>query len=138
MMEPVGPDEMNYACDAKLGNPSEVDCAKLEYSELGPTTDTIMLSPETPKVITSGSCSVAVESSSSISITWGQIAAALGTLVSVCMTLSAAGIGGTAVWEQASAHMEAQVQALMEEMFPPDTVTLAGRSDGSGSEVSGQ
>ena len=142
MMEPIGRDEMSYACDAKLGTPSEVDCAKLEYSELGPSTDAIMLSPETPKVVTSSSCSVAIESSTSISITWGQIAAALGTLVSVCMTLGAIGVGGTAVWEQASVQIQAEAQALAQAlaqaMFPPDTFTLAGRSDGSRSEISGR
>ena len=42
------PDDMAYECDSGLGSPSEVDCAKLEFSELGPPSDTISISPDNP------------------------------------------------------------------------------------------
>ena len=139
LMEALGPDEMEYTCNASLGSPTEVDCAKLEYSELGPSTDTVQISPDAPKVVTSGSCSVAVEASTPVSITWGQIATALATLLEVCMTLGAAGMmGGTAIWHQASAQMQAQAQALAHAWFEGDFTTLAGRQDvGDGSVLSG-
>lgn len=32
---PESADDMTYECDAKLGAPAAVDCAKVEYQELG-------------------------------------------------------------------------------------------------------
>ena len=138
LTQPLDPDQMDYNCDASLGKPTEVDCDKLVYSELGPSSDSVSIGPGAPKTVTSGSCSLVVESTTPISITWGQVAAALGTLVEVCLTLGAAGIGGTAVWAQAQPQMQAQAQALAHELFPFDTSNLAGRASGGGAGISGE
>ena len=52
---PIKPlvDDMSYQCDAKLGNPREVDCSQLEYSQLGPLSDSISIRPGAPKILSS-------------------------------------------------------------------------------------
>ena len=48
-------DNMDYECDATLGAPKEVDCSKLQYSQLGGGgQDSVMVGPGTTKVIESG------------------------------------------------------------------------------------
>ena len=85
------PEEMTYDCDASLGAPREVDCEILEYSQLGPTSDTINLTSGTPKLLSSNSCNVAIESSTSITVTWAQITMALNALIDICVSGSVTG-----------------------------------------------
>ena len=54
---PEAEDEMTYECDAKLGAPAAVDCAKVEYSELGADDDTISVGAGVVKFLSSGQCS---------------------------------------------------------------------------------
>ena len=41
-------DEMTYQCDARLGNPSEVDCSRIEWNQLAPGLDTLSVGPGNP------------------------------------------------------------------------------------------
>ncbi len=54
---PDSADEMTYECDAKLGAPSAVDCAKVEYGELGADDDTISVGAGVVKLLSSGQSS---------------------------------------------------------------------------------
>ena len=54
---PQSADEMTYECDAKLGAPAAVDCAKVEYGELGADDDTISVGAGVVKFLSSGQCS---------------------------------------------------------------------------------
>ena len=78
-------DQMTYACDAALGAPAAADCSHLEYSELGPDSDTITIAPGVPKVLLSNTCNVIITASLSIVLTWAQIKAALDTLINICV-----------------------------------------------------
>ena len=46
-------DKMSYECDAKLGAPAEVDCAQLEWSQLGPDEEDVALGSSLTKVLSS-------------------------------------------------------------------------------------
>lgn len=46
-------EEMSYECDATLGTPAEVDCAQVEWSELGADDDTFSIGPGITKVLSS-------------------------------------------------------------------------------------
>ena len=57
------PDEMTYECDAALGSPAVVDCANIEWNQLGPTSvsppsDTVSLGPGMTQFLHSSKCSV--------------------------------------------------------------------------------
>lgn len=58
---PDSADEMTYECDAKLGAPAAVDCAKVEYGELGADDDTISVGAGVVKFLSSGWCSRQVD-----------------------------------------------------------------------------
>ena len=58
---PDAADEMTYECDAKLGAPAAVDCAKVEYGELGADDDTISVGAGVVKILSSGWCSRSVD-----------------------------------------------------------------------------
>ena len=82
--------EMAYTCDARLGKPSQTDCSQLQYSQLGSPSDTItIVGGGPPKILHSGTCTVAISSitttTTSIVLTWAQIAAAVGTLIEICV-----------------------------------------------------
>ena len=47
-------DTMTYECDAKLGDPSTVDCSQLEYSQLGIASEFVTIGPATVKFVHSG------------------------------------------------------------------------------------
>ena len=49
----IASDDMTYQCDPTLGVPRSADCNLLEYTELGPSSDTLNIGPGTPKVLTS-------------------------------------------------------------------------------------
>ena len=53
---PESADEMTYECDAKLGAPAAVDCAKVEYGEMGANDDTISVGAGIVKILSSGWC----------------------------------------------------------------------------------
>lgn len=46
-------DLMSYECDAKLGAPTQIDCAQVKWSELGPDEEEVALGPALSKVLTS-------------------------------------------------------------------------------------
>ena len=54
---PDAAEEMTYECDARLGAPQPVDCAKVEYGELGLNDDTFSVTAGLAKVLSSGQCS---------------------------------------------------------------------------------
>lgn len=54
---PDAAEEMSYECDAKLGAPAAVDCARVEYGELGLDDDTFSVTAGLAKVLQSGQCS---------------------------------------------------------------------------------
>ena len=78
-------DQMTYACDAKLGTPKSADCTALEYSELGPDSDTVTIGPEVLKFLSSKTCNVAISAAVTVTLTWAQIKAALATLINFCV-----------------------------------------------------
>ena len=51
---PDSADEMTYECDQELGAPKAVDCAKVEYGELGADDDTISVGAGVVKFLSSG------------------------------------------------------------------------------------
>ena len=120
------PNEMDYACRADLGSPNEGDCNQLEASQLGPPLDTVMIGPGSPKVLTTGSCSVDVGASRPISVTWGQIAVALGALLQLCITFGSTKVGGVANFHEAQPLPGAS------------TLHLAGKRSTGGTQLSGE
>ena len=50
-------EKMSYECDDNLVAPAEVDCAQVEWSELGPDDETVDLGPALSKVLNSSMCS---------------------------------------------------------------------------------
>ena len=77
--------EMTYECDAGLGSPSTVDCAQVEWSQLGPSSDAITVGPEKTTFLHSNTCNLAISASVTLVLTWAQIRTALATLMTVCV-----------------------------------------------------
>ena len=44
----TAPDEMDYVCDANLGDPAVADCTQIEWNQLTPVADTVEVGPENP------------------------------------------------------------------------------------------
>ena len=85
--DPRGPDNpMTYTCNADLGSPNPVDCGMLEYTQLGPPTDTITVGPGVSKFLSSKTCNLVVTASIAVVITWAQIRAALESLINICVS----------------------------------------------------
>lgn len=80
-------DEMTYECDASLGNPSAADCTNIEWSQLGPPSDSLTVQPGNTKFFHSGSCYLAVSASLTTVLTWDQVQTALATLMNICIQL---------------------------------------------------
>ena len=78
-------DEMNYECDANLGNPLEVDCTQIEWNQLTPPSDTLQVGPGEVIFLNSNSCVLAISSAVSLVLRWGQIRAAVAALMNVCI-----------------------------------------------------
>lgn len=112
---PDSADEMTYECDAKLGAPAAVDCAKVEYGELGADDDTFSVGAGVVKFLSSGlyskksnalikvsecltgTCQVAITAATTITLNWRQIRTALDTLFNICVNPPFnAGTGGKA------------------------------------------
>ncbi|MCJ1241062.1 hypothetical protein MMC14_009066 [Varicellaria rhodocarpa] len=83
--EPADPSLVIYECDSKLGNPTKSDCTQLEYSQLGPPSDTLAVGPEVAKLLSSNTCHVAISSSIPVMLTWDQVKIALQGLVLTCI-----------------------------------------------------
>ena len=79
-------DEMTYACNSNLGAPHAADCSQLDYSQLGPPSDTVAVGPGASKVLTLKDCGVAVSAEIPVVITWAQIRTALETLLNICVS----------------------------------------------------
>ena len=97
-LSPSQPDQMTYACDAHLGSPPEVDCSRLEYSQLGAPSDTVAVAPGVSKVLSSNICTLAISSPIPITITWAQVSSALGALIDICVSTPQKGTGGRAYY----------------------------------------
>lgn len=94
---PDSADEMTYECDANLGAPAAVDCAKVEYGELGADENTISVGAGVVKFLRSGTCQVAITAATTITLNWRQIRTALDTLFNICVNPPYfAGTGGKA------------------------------------------
>ncbi|KAL9112213.1 MAG: hypothetical protein Q9187_007809 [Circinaria calcarea] len=77
--------EMVYECDAKLGTPVSAHCNQLEYSQLGPLSDTIIVGPGLDKLLSLKTCHVAITASIKLVLTWDQIKVALDRLINQCV-----------------------------------------------------
>ena len=78
-------DEMNYECDANLGNPAEVDCTHIEWNELPPPSDSLNVGPGTTTFLHSNTCYLAISASKNLVLTWNQIRTAVSTLMNMCI-----------------------------------------------------
>ena len=88
-----------YVCDAKLGNPRDVDCGQLQYSQLQSLPESLTLEPGVAKFLNVGTCTLAIAASKILVITRDQIAAALNDLVQICIgNPLAKAIGGRAFY----------------------------------------
>lgn len=83
---PQASDKMSYDCDANLGAPHAADCSQLDFSQLGPPSDTVNIGPGASKVLTLKECGVAVSAEVPVIVTWAQIRAALDTLIDICVS----------------------------------------------------
>ena len=80
--------EMAYQCDSKLGAPSIVDCAQIEWDQLSPSSDTLAVSPGVTTFLHSNACYLAISAAISLVLTWAQIRTATSTLMNMCLHLS--------------------------------------------------
>ena len=81
-------DEMTYECDSSLGSPGLVDCSQIEYSQLGPASDTVTVGgpgSDGGKAFMHNTCRVKVEANMAIVLTWEQVGMALGALIHLCV-----------------------------------------------------
>ena len=78
-------DEMTYECDAGLGSPPSIDCSKIEWSQMGPASDTVSVGPGQVTFLHSNTCYLAISASVALLVTWEQIRAAVSALMSVCV-----------------------------------------------------
>ena len=77
--------DMAYECDASLGSPPEADCSQLEWSQLGPPSDTVSVAPGVATFVHSNSCYLAISASANLILTWQQIRAAVEALLVICV-----------------------------------------------------
>ena len=78
-------DEMTYECDSRLGSPSNVYCSQIEWSQLGPPSDTLTLDPSSPTIFHQNDCYLAITATVALALTWRQIRAATDTLLNTCV-----------------------------------------------------
>ena len=81
----VSDDKMTYECDTGLGSPSRVDCAQVEYSQMGPPSDTISVGPGEVTFLHSNTCFLAISANVRTVLTWTQVRTAITTLVNQCV-----------------------------------------------------
>ena len=86
-----------YECDDKLGNPRDVDCGQLQYSQLQSVPESLALEPGLAQFLNDGTCTVAISASKALVITRDQVSAALNDLIQMCVgNPLAKAIGGRA------------------------------------------
>ena len=78
-------DEMNYECDANLGSPAEVDCTQIEWNQLSPDSDTLLVGPVMTTFLHSNTCYLAISASKPLVLTWNEIRIAFSTLMNACI-----------------------------------------------------
>ena len=79
-------DDMSYECDAGLGSPATVDCAQIEWNQLGSSSsDTLTVGPGTTTFLHQNTCYLAISATVSLTLTWTQIRTAVTTLMNVCV-----------------------------------------------------
>ena len=79
------PYDMAYECDASLGSPSATDCSQLEWSQLGPPSDSVSVGPGNATFVHSDSCYLAISASTDLVLSWQQIRAAVEALLAICI-----------------------------------------------------
>ena len=80
-------DEMKYECDANLGSPPIVDCAQIEWSQLGTggsSSDTLTVGPDV-MFLHSKTCFLAVSAAVTTTLSWEQFRVAVETLMNICV-----------------------------------------------------
>lgn len=105
----LGPKEgtMTYVCDPNLGAPTQVDCSKLEYAQLGASSDNLHVGPGVVKFLSSGkytsgfsigcskriivnhpteTCNVAITATRALTLNWAQIKTAIASLSNICVS----------------------------------------------------
>ena len=88
-----------YECDAKLGNPRDVDCGQLQYSQLQSLPESLTLEPGVARFLNGGTCTVAISAAKALIITRDQVAATLNDLIQICVgNPLAKAIGGRAFY----------------------------------------
>ncbi|MCJ1231553.1 hypothetical protein MMC12_008230 [Toensbergia leucococca] len=96
-------DPVSYECDAKLGNPTQVDCSQLQYSQFHNQSDTVSLEPGIVNFLHADTCSIGISASASLTMTWQQIIAAVNGLIEICVNNPlATAVGGRAYYEPQS------------------------------------
>ena len=119
--------EMVYTCDAQLGTPNAVDCSQLAYSGLGPPSDMVTVGPGSlTKMLSSGTCHVAVTALTTIALSWAQISAGLNTLVDSCVMHPLVGArGGRAFYGKSTGSRKRAVAVNGLDALPPGaSITL--------------
>ena len=121
-------DDMTYECDTTLGHPKEVDCAHVEWEELGADADVLELVPGIAETLASSrsaksevairadcwhveTCQVAIGAAIAMTLSWAQIRMALDTLLNVCVRhplLPAR--GGRAFYGKQPIHLSGRVR----------------------------
>lgn len=90
---------MTYECDAKLGNPRQVDCSHLRYSQLQTLSDSVSLIAGTTKFFAADTCSIGISALTSVTLTWKQVLAAVEDLIEICVNNPlATAVGGRAFY----------------------------------------
>ena len=130
---PDAAEKMSYECDAKLGAPAAVDCARMEYGELGLDDDTFSVTAGLAKVLQSGQCSRYWDSRSSVLIRFCQ--ARVNSLSRQQRPSRSTGAKSVEQWTLSltSASILRSTQApaagLLLGIKPRSAVELAGQSD---------
>ena len=92
-------DEMTYQCNSSLGHPEQVDCNKLQYSQLGYPSDTITIQPGKDISLKSGTCGIVISALVAVVLQWEQIRTAVDELIEICVNNpTSTSLGGMAFW----------------------------------------
>ena len=81
---PLEASSMSYQCDGLLGSPASVDCAQIEWNQLGLLSD--MLNIESGVLfLHHNACFLAISAAVPLVITWNQIRVAMSALMNLCI-----------------------------------------------------
>ena len=100
-------DRMIYECDPGLGSPAVADCSQIEWNQLGPSSDMLVVGPGVVEFLHSSkpsaslhsqlnpsrsrppffidTCYLAISAAISIALTWNQIRTAVTALMHTCI-----------------------------------------------------